>query len=329
MVAIPQILRTPLLGILGCELPVMLAGMGGVARHALAAAVNRAGGYGVLGMVREPCARIRQEVEALRALSDRNFAVNLIPAATDPRLLADQVATCLALDVRSFVFFWEVDTALIRHLKQEGRQVFHQIGNQRDADLAQAAGVDVLIAQGVEAGGHVRGTTSTLSLLPQIVVNSDVPVVASGGIASGQAMAAAFTLGAQGVSLGTAFLATHEANAHRHHKQRVLEAGADDTLYTTRFARNWQVPGPVRVLPNAVTRGDYDHADPDTVLGTQDGQPVYVFSTDSPLADATGKLDDMALYCGQSCGQLHALTSAEQRLQTLIQEAAASFAKMH
>jgi len=320
MVILPQPLRTPLLHTLGCELPIMLAGMGGVSRHQLVAAVNQAGGFGVLGMVREPVERIRQEVEALRAINDGPFAVNLIPAATERRLLMDQIATCLALQVDAFVFFWDVDTGLVQYLKQEGKQVICQVGNQHDADLAQSAGADVLIVQGHEAGGHVRGTTATLSLLPQVVANSDVPVVASGGIASGDAMLAAFSMGAQGVSLGSAFLATHEANAHPHHKQRVVDAHADDTVYTTRFCRNWHEAAPVRVLSNAVTRGDYDHADPDTCIGEQDGQPVYLFSTDSPLADAQGKLDDMALFCGQSCSQIHAVTSVQQRIDSLLDE---------
>lgn len=321
MVTIPPALRTPLLHTLGCEVPIMLAGMGGVARHQLAAAVTNAGGFGVLGMVREPIERIQQEVQALRELTDGAFAVNLIPAATDRRLLMDQIATCLSLNTDSFVFFWEVDSNLVRYLKSEGKQVIYQIGNQRDADLALAAGADVLIVQGHEAGGHVRGTTATFSMLPQIVASSDVPVVASGGIASGQALAAALAMGAQGVSLGTAFLATHEANAHAHHKDRVISSTADDTVYTTRFNRNWHEPAPVRVLGNPVTKGLYDHADTDQVIGEQDGEPVYLFSTDSPHADATGKVDHMALYCGQSCGQLHNQCSAAQRMEDIIKAA--------
>jgi nitronate monooxygenase len=317
----PAFLRTPLTELLGCRLPILLAGMGGVARHRLAAAVCNGGGFGVLGMVREPVALIQREVAALRALTTKPFAVNLIPAATPAALLKEQVAACLDLDVRTFVLFWEVDAPLVDRLKRAGRQVIHQVGHQRDATLAQAAGADALIAQGVEAGGHVRGEVSLLSLVPEIVAHSAVPVIASGGIGNGAALVAALALGAQGVSLGTAFLATHEANAHPYHKRRVLSAKAEDTLYTTRFARNWHEAAPVRVLPNAVTRGDCDREPVDTVLGEQDGQPVYLYSTDSPLADATGRIEDMALYCGESCGQLTELTSAGERLAQLVQEA--------
>ena len=315
-------LQTPLLKILGCELPIMLAGMGGVARHELAAAVSQAGGFGVLGMVREPVALIHCMFEPMSArLASSCSRKGIKPAATDTSLLKAQVDACLALKVPAMVLFWEVDVALVRHLKEEGVQVIHQVGNQKDADDALTAGADVLIVQGHEAGGHVRGTTSIFSLLPQIASQSPVPVVASGGIGNGRALVAALALGAQGVSLGTALLATNEANAHDYHKQRVLQANADDTIYTTRFNRNWHEVAPVRVLANDVLAGRYDNADRDTVIGQQDNQPIYLFSTDSPLKGATGQIEDMAIYCGQSCGQIHQQCSAGERIAKILLEA--------
>lgn len=322
-----SILHPPLLRQLRCDYPIMLAGMGGVARSRLAAAVAEAGGFAVMGMVREPVALIEKEVAALRAATrdDLHFAVNLIPASCDPALLRQQVEACLRLEVPSMVLFWEVDTALIRHLKAEGVQVIHQVGHRRDAELALAAGCDVLIAQGFEAGGHVRGEVSTLALLPEIVAMSDVPVAASGGIASGSALVAALTLGAQAVSLGSAFLATTEAYAHPYHRQRLVDAHADETVRTTVFARNWAITAPVRVLPNAVTRGDYDRLDEEQrnrPIAWQDGgQPVFPFSTDSPAIDAQGRLEDMALYAGQSVGQIHDIVSAGERIRRLMREA--------
>jgi nitronate monooxygenase len=183
------------------------------------------------------------------------------------------------------------------------------------------AGADVLIAQGVEAGGHVRGRMTTFSLLTELIPWSPVPVVASGGIAEGRGLAAALTLGAQGVSLGSTFLATDEANAHDHHKRRLIQARGEHTVYTTTFDRNWHEPAPVRVLANRVTRGDYDDLKSqgrDQIIGEQDGQPVYLFSTDSPLQGASGDLDDMALYAGQSCGAINAIEPAAHRIQQLV-----------
>lgn len=314
-------LHTPLCDWLGCRYPVLLAGMGGVSRHRLAAAVANAGGFGKLGMVREPVELIRSEVNALRQASDKPFAVNLIPAATEPELLKAQVRTCLELQVPFLELFWEVDTDLVRHLKAEGVGVLHQVGSLRDAEAAVAAGADVLIAQGIEAGGHVRGTRAGTTLVAELISRFDLPVVASGGIASGEGLTAALALGAQGVNIGTAFIATAEANAHPHHQQRIVAASGDDPLYNRLFWRNWHEPAPVRVLPNRVTRGElgqYDPAATPREIGRQDGLPVYLFGTDSPLADASGDVDDMALYAGQGCGLVNDIVPAAQRLQQLV-----------
>ncbi len=328
-------LHTPLLDALHCTVPIMLAGMGGVARSGLAAAVANAGGFPVMGMVREPVALIEREVAALRAATraDLHFAINLIPGSCEPALLRAAVAACLRLKVPAMVLFWEVDRELVRRLKGEGVQVIHQVGSCRDAEAALEAGCDALVAQGVEAGGHVRGEVSTFALLPEVVaLAGDVPVAASGGIASGAGLVAALALGAQAVSLGSAFLATTESFAHPHHRQRVVEARAEDTLRTTVFARNWKITAPVRVLPNAVTRGYYDtltDAQKNQPIAWQDGgAPVYPFSTDSPMVDATGRLDDMAIYAGQSIGQIHDVVPAGERIARIMREAEATLARL-
>ncbi|MCH2555905.1 MAG: nitronate monooxygenase [Alcanivorax sp.] len=305
--------------------------MGGVARYRLAAAVSRAGGFGVLGMVREPAQRIRAEVQALRNAGIERFAVNLIPAATDSARLDEQVAACLDLQVPWVVLFWDVDTVLVRRLKAAGLGVIHQIGGRADAEEAVSAGADILIAQGLEAGGHVRGTMTTFGLLTELVPWSPVPLVASGGIGGGRGLAAALALGAQGASLGSAFLATHEANAHDHHKLRLIKARGEDTVRTRLFDRNWHEAAPVRVLNNRVTRGEYDDLKRNgisEIIGEQDGQPVYLFSTDSPLADATGELDDMALYAGQSCGTINRIDTAGERVEQIVREALATIRRL-
>lgn len=320
MVAAPETPRTALCQLLGCRLPILLAGMGGVSRHRLAAAVSAAGGFGVLGMVREPVSRIRAEIAALRNLSQAPFGLNLIPAATPPDLLEQQVQACLSLDVECFVLFWDVDHKLVQRLKGEGCRVIHQIGSRDDARAALDAGVDALILQGHEAGGHVRAERPWREMLPDVIAISDVPVAVSGGIGHGRDIADALSRGAAGVSLGTALLTTEESNAHSHHKQRVVAAAATDTVHTMRFQRNWLTPAPVRVLRNRVTDGLRDGESTDTVIGHQDGEPVYLFSTDSPLQGARGELDDMALYAGSSCGDIDDILATEQRLEHLLQQ---------
>lgn len=316
-------LYTPLTDILGCQFPILCAGMGGVARHRLAAAVSNAGGFGCLGMVREQPEFIREEVRRYRAMSDKPFAVNLIPAATNPMLLKQQINECIALEVQHIVFFWDVDSVLIKICKNNGIHVIHQIGNVRDAYKAVEAGADILIVQGIEAGGHVRGDVSLFGLLPEIVSMSPVPVIAAGGITTGAGMVAAMALGAQGVSCGTLFLATTESNAHDMHKGKVLNAHAADTILCYDFHRNWPMRAAVRVLKNSITQSpthSYEGSQ-DQPIGNQDGLPIYPLSTDSPLRGAIGDLEAMALYCGQGCGAITSIKHPGIVIKDLMQQA--------
>src|SRR3569833_3041309 len=171
--------------LLGCRYPLVLAGMGGVARSELVAAVSEAGGFGFLGMVREPPALIRREVEAVRKRGIARFGVTLIPAATDRLLLDQQVDTLLELDVPVAARFWDLDAPLVRRLTDAGVRVVYQVGSAPEAKAAQDAGAEVIIAQGCEAGGHVRGIIPLAQLLPDVIAAVDVPVLAAGGLATG------------------------------------------------------------------------------------------------------------------------------------------------
>lgn len=314
--------------LLGCRHPVVLAGTGGVARSDLVAAVTRAGGFGFLGMVREPVALIRQEVEALRAAGVDNFGVNIIPAATDRGLLADQVQTILDLGVPAVTLFWEIDGDVVRRFREAGIIVVHQIGSAEEAIAAERAGAQALIAQGCEAGGHVRGTTPLRSLLPAVVEAVGVPVLAAGGLATGADLITAQALGAGGIVLGTAFIATPESFAHPHHQQRLIAAAAEDTLLTDIFHINWPHGAKVRVLQNAVTSGT--QGDPWTgerrVIGEEEGRPIYLFSTDSPLRSMTGDFESMALYAGTGVDAIRRVKSAGEVIDDILQEARALLA---
>src|SRR5690606_29823746 len=145
-----------------------LAGMGGVARSELVAAVTAAGGFGFLGMVREPVALLEQEVAQLRAAGHTRFGVNLIPAATEAGLLRAQVAACLALGVPAICLFWDLDAGLVGQLRDAGVLVVYQVGSAAEAAAAEGAGAQIIMAQGVEAGGHVRGRQKLNELLPEV-----------------------------------------------------------------------------------------------------------------------------------------------------------------
>ncbi|GAB1478631.1 hypothetical protein MASR2M74_11790 [Paracoccaceae bacterium] len=321
-------LHTPVCTLLGCDLPILLAGMGGVARSELVAAVARAGGYGILGMVRETPQMIAQEIAAVRARTDRPFAVNLIPAATDPALLDAELGICLELGVPAMCFFWDVVPSAVARAKAAGCLVLHQVGSLDAALAAEAAGADVLIVQGVEAGGHVHGTVSALVLVEQVVRAVDLPVIASGGFATGASLIAALALGAQGIHCGTAFLATAESFAHDDHKARILAAMAEDTVHTDIYALNWPPNTPVRVIRNSVIEGLGSNLMghrpdllPREVIAAEDGRPLLRYSTDSPLRTTTGNLEAMAIYAGQSVSLIDSLPTAAGRVAAIVDEA--------
>lgn len=326
---------TALTRLLGCRHPIICAGMGGPARAELAAAVSDAGGFGLLGMVRESPAMIEQEIAAVRAATDQPFGVNLIPAGTKPELLDAELDACLRAHVPALCFFWDVRPDVIERAKQGGALVLYQVGSLDDALTAEAAGADAIIAQGVEAGGHVRGRVGLMALLPEIASRVRVPVVASGGIANGAGLAAALTLGASGVHCGTAFLATHESYAHDYHKQRIVDAGPGDTVHTDIYAINWPVGSPVRVLANSVTDEVRDHPFgnnpyllPREMIAEDEWGAIPKYSTISPLRGTTGELEKMALYAGQSAGLVRARESAEGVIERMLSEACEAFDRL-
>ena len=325
---LPHPLHTPLCSILKCRVPILLAGMGGVARWQLAAAVAKAGGYPTLGMVRETPALIASEIRAFRAATNRSFAVNLIPAATEPALLEAQLRQCLELDVMAFSFFWDVMPEVVARVRETGATVLHQVGSLEQALRAQDAGVDVIIAQGIEAGGHVHGRNRSFDLAKEIIQETQLPVVIAGGISTGKELADALGLGAQGVQCGTAFLATDESFAHQYHKQRVVDADAEDTVLTDVFVLNWPKGAAVRVIGNSITKalnGNLFGHDPDTLpreaIAWDDDVARYRFSTDSPLRTTTGDLEAMPSFGGHSVGSIRDIVPAKVRLEKIEHDA--------
>lgn len=312
---------------LGCAVPVVLAGMGGVARSELVSAVAAFGAFGFLGMVREPVALIEREVTRVRSSGHRAFGVNIIPAATDRTLLDSQVDAIIALQVPVVELFWDIDTHVVDRLRDAGIVVVYQVGSVGEAIAAERAGAQIIVAQGVEAGGHVRGLTPLRDLLPGVVRAVSVPVLAAGGLALGTDMAVAMALGAEGVVLGTALMATSEAFAHPYHQERLVEADAADTVLTGSFHINWPPNAPVRVLRSDITAIGADTAE-SKVIGEEDGRPIYLFSTDSPLRSMTGDYASMALYAGTGVGSIKSIVSTDIRLGNFLKQAAEAIPKL-
>ena len=226
-------LRTPLCERLGIRVPVVGAGMAGSAGPELAAAVSEAGGLGTIGggTGRGNLDRLRADIARCRSLTSAPFAVNFIAhALPDPPAALD---VCVEAHVPVVTLSFTDPSPYVSRLHDAGVTVIYQAQTMRDAERALAAGVDVLIAQGAEAGGHT-GQIGTLAFVPQAVaIAGDTPVLAAGGIATGRGLAAALALGAQGAVLGTALLAAEEARQPWPlHRERLLAAGADDTVWT-------------------------------------------------------------------------------------------------
>ena len=227
-----------LLAELGVRLPVVQAGMGGgLSTHELARAVADAGGLGTIGIL--PAPQLRSELEAARAGTAGALAVNLLL----PFARAEHFAAAEQADV--VVTFWGEPSRRVR-----GTWI-HQCGSVAEARAAREAGADAVIAQGVEAGGHVRGSLPALELLERTreALPDDFPVLSAGGIADGRDAGERLAAGAEGVVCGTRFLLSEESGADPLYKARLL--GASETILTQLFGVGW--PAPHRVVPNAAT----------------------------------------------------------------------------
>lgn len=184
-------------------------------------------------------------------------------------------------------------------------------------------------------GGHIHGETSVLPLVEAVVARVSVPVVASGGIATGTGLVAVLAAGAQGIQCGTAFLATEESFSHDCHKKRVVAASAADTVRTDVYVLNWPAHAAVRVIANSVTKSlgfALMGQDPDTlsreVIADEGGRPILQYSTDSPLRITTGDFEAMALFAGQSAGAITDVRPAAARLNRILAQAEAILSRL-
>jgi enoyl-[acyl-carrier protein] reductase II len=236
-------LRTPICDLFGIEVPVFLAGMGGVAFADVCAAVSEAGGFGTLGMAGQPTERIRAEMRAVRRRTARPFGVDLLAAL--PEQVRASIGVIIDEGASAFVAGLGVPGPVIRRCHDAGLKVMVLCGKVDHARRAEAEGCDAVVAQGTEAGGHT-GQVAGLALIPQVVDAVRIPVLAAGSIIDGRGLAAALALGAQGVWMGTRFIATPEARGGKAYKEAILRATGSDTAVTRCFSGK-----PMRVIRNA------------------------------------------------------------------------------
>ena len=312
-------LTTRFTELVGCSVPIQQAGMGN-ARAELAAAVTRAGGLGMVGGVMQPAQSLVDELKAISREADGPVGVNFLM----PFLDRDAVEAVEAVASRARVvefFYGDPDAELVETVRSKGALAAWQTGSAEEARAAADAGCDFVIAQGVEAGGHVRGTTALVPLLDQVLEAIDIPVVAAGGIGSARGVAAALSAGADAVRIGTRFLAAEEADVHRFYLQALIEASPEDTVLTTAFSTMWP-DAPHRVLRSCVAAAESLE---DDVVGEIDhaGARMRVprLAPPTPGRNATGRVEAMALYAGQSVGAVRRVQPAATIVSELAEGA--------
>lgn len=236
-------LRTPICELFGTRYPIWLAGMGGVSMAPLVAAVSNAGGLGVLGGASLSPEGLRREIRKTRQLTDQPFAVDLL--APIPDMIRPHMRVVFEEDVRIFVAGLAVPREFIVDMHERGMKVVVMTGKVSHARRAEEAGADVVVAQGTEAGGHT-GEIGAFALVPQVVDAVRIPVLAAGAIVDGRGLVAALALGAQGVVVGTRFVASLEAAAAPSYQEAIVHAADDSTVrtrcYTGKPARTIRNP---------------------------------------------------------------------------------------
>jgi NAD(P)H-dependent flavin oxidoreductase YrpB (nitropropane dioxygenase family) len=297
--------------LVGCRLPLQQAGMSGPTTEGLVVAVADAGALGMLALTGVPAPGVTGAIDAVAARTNGVFGVNFLVPFLDKEAVAAAAARARLVEF----FFGAPDPGLVRVAHDGGALCCWQIGSVDEARAARDAGCDLIVAQGVEAGGHVRGTTALLPLLDAVLDAVDIPVIASGGIGSARTVAAVLGAGADGARVGTRFLAAEEADVHPAYLAALIGAGADDTVLTTTFSRGW--PAPHRVVASSI---DAVTAIDDDVVAESDFGPVVRFSPAVPTAAMRGRVDAMALYAGQSVAHVRGRQPAREIVRELVSE---------
>lgn len=278
--------------LVGCRLPIQAASLGGpISTPPLAAAVSEAGG---LGMIANPssAAEVHRLVQEARTRTDRPIGIGfLIPFVA----LEAVKAAGESVEVVEF-FYGDPDRELVQLARGAGAIVGWQTGSAAEASAAAEAGCDYVVAQGIEAGGHVRGTQRLDDVLAETIARVDVPVLAAGGVGTAERFAELLEAGAAAVRVGTRFVAAQEADAHPDYVSRLIGASSQDTVLTEAFGSGWP-DAPHRVLGSSIQAAEAFSGEVVAVVGDRE---LGVFSPRAATSDVRGEISAMALYAGES-----------------------------
>ncbi|HKP28656.1 MAG TPA: nitronate monooxygenase [Gemmatimonadales bacterium] len=307
---------------LGIALPLVQAPVGSATTPALAAAVSEAGGLGTLAGTWRTPEELRRVLRKTAALTSRPIGVNLVLAFD----IRQQLDVALEEGVRIISFSWGDPTPWIPRVHAAGSVVLHSIGSVEEAALAVKGGVDVLVAQGIEAGGHVRGTRRRDRLVAEVKADAGgVPVLAAGGIADTGDVREAMRAGADGVWPGTRFVASSESRAHAGYKQRLVEASAAETVLCQLFDIGWP-DAPHRVLRNSTVRAWETAGSPangcrpgegEVVAHFANGKPILRYEDAPPIEGTTGDVEALSLYAGESVDRIAEILPAAEIVRRL------------
>ena len=301
--------------LVGCQVPIQQAPMGSVSTPALAVAVAEAGGVGSITAMGLTAAELDQVLAGMAARTAGVLAANFLTGDIDREAVAAAAARAQIVD-----FFWaDPDPALVELAHRGGALCCWQVGSLDEAKAAADAGCDVVVVQGTEAGGHIRGHSPLRPLLESVLGQLDLPVLAAGGIGDGRGFAAALDVGAAGVRVGTRFIATTESGAHPAYKQAVVDVAGGSTEITDAFSvcpLCASVPR-ARVLRScihAVRDLPGETAGETTVAGRRISLPKGHGLP--PGAAATGHVDAMAMYAGESAAAISAVEPVAHVIQS-------------
>ncbi len=306
-------LRTAFTELVGVEAPIQLAGMGTVGGPELAAAVSEAGGLGINTVAGLTPDQVEERLDLIRGRTRKPFGLNFLIPVLDREAVALAARACRVVD-----FFWgDPDPALVGMAHEGGALASWQVGSLGEAVAAEEAGCDFIIAQGIEAGGHIRGQLGVLQLLSQVVEAVKVPVLAAGGIGNARALAGVIAAGGAGARMGTRFLAAEETNAHPEYVKALIEARAEDSVRTSQFHVNCPLcPSTHGVLRSAVEAAE---ALKQETAGEWTGvRPIPRFAGAPPNRMFVGAIGAMACYAGQSVGDVTRVQPAGEIVRELV-----------
>jgi nitronate monooxygenase len=309
-------LRTRFTELIGCPLPLQLASMPGVCTPELVAAVADAGGLGMIGLPLIPAPIAASILDRLAARTRGAFGLNFLMPFFDRGVLEIAAGRARVIEF----FYGDPDAELVRVAHDGGALVSWQVGSAAEARAAVDAGCDLVVAQGNEAGGHIRGSLGLLPTLTQVLDAVDLPVLAAGGIGSAREVAAALAAGASGVRVGTRFVAAAESCAHPEYVRALIGAEAEDSVLTDVFGAQWDVPH--RVLRSSIEAARAFQGD---LVGEElwggEKMPIPRFGVSSPSRDTTGEVRAMALYAGTSVSGVRGVQPAREIVEELMQGA--------